>query len=142
MEKFKKFEDFKKALATAAEENPGSNFMWVVVREFDDVIDLLVAPGSTFDIIITSKNGDEVLYFNNHNPYFGYYWFDNKIPEDYYDDFGTIDIDKYGEECDFLAGYLLDNDDIDQVLVAQERFVKNPWFQLKKGVDDYKNKKL
>ena len=117
----------KKALNFAADANPDSAYMGIVVPEFSDVIDLFVALGSTFDIIIAKKIDGEVLFFNNCNPYFGYYWFDgSKIPEDYYDNFEAIDIDKYGEECDFLAGYLLDDDDIDQVLVVQERFVKNP----------------
>ena len=129
MKKYNTLEDFVKALVSATDENEDGNAMGIVVPDFgDDVVNLFVTPGSSFDTIIATKKDSDVQLLKNYNPYYALYWYNGEIPEDYYNDFQILDVKKYIENTDILACYLLDEYDIDQVLINQEKYVENPYF--------------
>ena len=132
MVKYTNLEDFAKALISATDENEDGNAMGIVIPEFKDgdIVELFVTPGSTYETIIATKQDGEIQLIKPHNPYYALYWFNGEVPENYYDNIEDFDVQKYLEKYEILACYLLDADDIDQVLLTQEEefHVKNPFF--------------
>ena len=131
MVKYTNLKDFADALVSATDENEDGNAMGIVVPDFgDDVVDLFITPGASFDAFIATKGSEgDVHLLKNYAPYFGYWFNDGKVPADFYEDFEPVSIELYLKQHEILACYLLDADDIDQVLFCQENEVHNPFFR-------------